>query len=153
MVKDPAQYRWSSYGEAVGGGAKGNGKKARAGLVRAMRAHKGVAAEANLWAHDVSREYRRVLLSGAVEKQETRVARSGETVVKRTRKGMSAEEKHRLEEKLVEIPYGRMLRCRVRSTPFHPSQIPPTAPPSAPPQKQIPSSNPWHGGREDYAPG
>jgi putative transposase len=114
MVKDPAQYRWSSYGEAVGGGAKGNGKKARAGLVRAMRAHKGVAAEANLWAHDVSREYRRVLLSGAVEKQEARVARSGETVVKRTRKGMSAEEKNRLEEKLVEIPYGRMLRCRVR---------------------------------------
>jgi putative transposase len=31
MVKDPADYRWSSYGEAVGGGAKGNGKKAREG--------------------------------------------------------------------------------------------------------------------------
>jgi REP element-mobilizing transposase RayT len=29
MVSDPADYRWSSYGEAVGGGAKGNGKKAR----------------------------------------------------------------------------------------------------------------------------
>ena len=26
MVKDPADYRWSSYGEAVGGGRKGNGK-------------------------------------------------------------------------------------------------------------------------------
>ncbi|MEI6607159.1 MAG: transposase [Verrucomicrobiota bacterium] len=35
MVKDPADYRWSSYGEAVGGGKKGNGKKAREGLVRA----------------------------------------------------------------------------------------------------------------------
>jgi hypothetical protein len=35
MVSDPAAYRWSSYGEAVGGGNKGNGKKARAGLVRA----------------------------------------------------------------------------------------------------------------------
>ncbi len=43
MVKDPADYRWSSYGEAIGGGAKGNGKKARAGLVRAIRAHKGWA--------------------------------------------------------------------------------------------------------------
>ena len=29
---------------------------------------------------------------------------------------------------------------RNETTPFHPSQIPPTAPPSAPPQKQIPSS-------------
>lgn len=25
MVEDPADYRWSGYGEAVGGGAKGNG--------------------------------------------------------------------------------------------------------------------------------
>ncbi len=30
MVSDPADYRWSSYGEAVGGGSKGNGKKAKA---------------------------------------------------------------------------------------------------------------------------
>ncbi len=29
MVEDPAEYRWSSYGEAIGGGTKGNGKKAR----------------------------------------------------------------------------------------------------------------------------
>ncbi|MGD9418604.1 MAG: transposase, partial [Verrucomicrobiota bacterium JB025] len=40
MVKEPADYRWSSYGEAIGGGPKGNGRKARAGLVRALRAHK-----------------------------------------------------------------------------------------------------------------
>ena len=31
IVEDPAEYRWSSYGEAMGGG-----KKARAGLVRAL---------------------------------------------------------------------------------------------------------------------
>ena len=31
MVKDPVEYHLSSYGEAVGGGAKGNGKKAREG--------------------------------------------------------------------------------------------------------------------------
>jgi hypothetical protein len=30
MVQDPANYRWSSYGEAVGGGKKGDGKKRRA---------------------------------------------------------------------------------------------------------------------------
>ena len=118
MVQDPAQYRWSSYGEAVGGGAKGNGKKARAGLVRALRAHQGVGADADLWARDVSREYRKILLAGAVEKKESRVARGGGTEVQRTRKGMSAEqarrEQERLEQKLEEIPYGRMLRCRVR---------------------------------------
>ncbi len=118
IVKDPAQYRWSSYGEAVGGGAKGNGKKARAGLVRAIRAHKGVGADADLWAHDVSREYRKLLLAGAVEKLEARIGKSGEAEVKRTRKGMSAEqtqrEKERLERKVEKIPFGRMLRCRVR---------------------------------------
>jgi len=32
MVSDPADYRWSSYGEAVGGGNKGNGKKALLGI-------------------------------------------------------------------------------------------------------------------------
>lgn len=134
MVKDPAEYRWSSYGEAVGGGAKGNGQKARAGLVRAMRAHRSKALnskreiingrEEDAWQwKDVSREYRRILLAGAVEKQEVTVGKSGEAEVKRMSKGMSAEqvakekdrlEKERLEKKLEEIPYGRMLRCRVR---------------------------------------
>ena len=40
------------------------------------------------------------------------------TEVRRTRKGMSAEEaqlaNERLDRKLEEIPFGRMLRCRVR---------------------------------------
>jgi hypothetical protein len=60
MVSDPADYRWSSYGEAVGGGAKGNGKKAREGLVRACMSHKGVGFEAEKW-KDVSRIYRRAM--------------------------------------------------------------------------------------------
>jgi hypothetical protein len=41
MVTDPADYRWSSDGEAIGGGAKGNGKKAPEGLVRACLGHQG----------------------------------------------------------------------------------------------------------------
>lgn len=118
MVKDPADYRWSGYGEAVGGGPTGHGRKARAGLVRAMLAHEGVGADAGLWGRDVSRRYRRILLAGAVEKQEARVGRDGGVEVRRTRKGMSAEEarreKERLEKRLEEIPYGRMLRCRIR---------------------------------------
>jgi REP element-mobilizing transposase RayT len=60
MVKDPAEYRWSSYGEAVGGGRKGNGKKAREGLVRACMSHKGVGFEAEKW-KDVAKIYRKML--------------------------------------------------------------------------------------------
>ena len=60
MVSDPAEYRWSSYGEAVGGGPKGNGKKARAGLVRACMSHQGAGFEAEKW-KEVSRIYRRTM--------------------------------------------------------------------------------------------
>ena len=118
MVKDPADYRWSGYGEAVGGGPAGQGRKARAGLVRAMLAHEGVGADAALWARDVSRRYRRILLAGAVEKLEARVGRGGAAEVRRTRQGMSAgeaqRERERLEQRLEGMAYGRMLRCRVR---------------------------------------
>jgi hypothetical protein len=60
MVADPAGYRWSSYGEAVGGGNKGNGKKAREGLVRACLSHEGAGFEAGKWP-EVSRIYRRAM--------------------------------------------------------------------------------------------
>jgi len=60
MVKDPADYRWSSYGEAVGGGPKGNGKKAREGLVRACMGHKGVRFESEKW-KEVAKMYRKLL--------------------------------------------------------------------------------------------
>ncbi|MGL5017559.1 MAG: transposase, partial [Luteolibacter sp.] len=60
MVEDPAEYRWSSYGEAVGGGRKGNGKKAREGLVRAYFCDQGVGFEAERWG-EVSRLYRRLM--------------------------------------------------------------------------------------------
>ena len=73
MVSDPAEYRWSSYGEAVGGGRKGNGKKAREGLVRAAnlkpetlnpKANEDLAAQ---W-KEVSRIYRRVMGMALVRK-------------------------------------------------------------------------------------
>jgi putative transposase len=60
MKADPADYRWSSYGEAVGGGAKGNGKKAREGLVRACMSHEGAGFEAEKW-REVSRIYRNMM--------------------------------------------------------------------------------------------
>ena len=60
MVSDPGDYRWSGYGEAIGGGKKGNGKKAREGLVRACMNHKGIGFEAEKW-KEVSRIYRRAM--------------------------------------------------------------------------------------------
>jgi putative transposase len=122
IVKNPEEYRWSSYGEAIGGGPKGNGKKARAGLLRAMRAHKGVAADAAFWKDDVALEYRRILLAGAGERLEERVDQSGAMKRITKRKGLGKvaldAEKQRLleaeEKRMGELPFGRMLRCRVR---------------------------------------
>jgi len=114
MVKDPADYRWSSYGEAIGGGAKGNGRKARACLVRALRAHKGIGADDSYWANDVSREYRKLLMAGAVEKLEVRVGRDGSMETRRNHKGMNAAEAAREKEREGELSLGKMLRCRVR---------------------------------------
>ncbi len=114
MVKDPADYRWSSYGEAIGGGAKGNGKTARAGLVRALRAHQGAAEDADLWASGVSREYRKLLMAGAVEKISENVGRDGKMVTKTSRKGISREEDENERERDGEIPLGKALRCRIR---------------------------------------
>jgi hypothetical protein len=114
MVQDPAAYRWSSYGEAIGGGPRGNGKKARAGLVRALRAHQGVGADAARWAKDVSREYRLLLLAGAAGKLEVRVGRDGRPETKLHRQGMTAAEVAREKERQGVITLGRMLRCRVR---------------------------------------
>ena len=112
MVKDPADYRWSSYGEAMGGGSKGGGKTARARLVRAMRAHHGVVADPDLWTDGVSREYLKLLMAGAVGKFSESGSRDGKVVTKTLRKGISKAEAER--EKDCEIALGKMLRCRVR---------------------------------------
>lgn len=86
-------------------------------MLRTVRAHLGVAADAASWAKDVALEYRRILSTGVGE----RVERSGamKKVVKH--KGLSKEEldaeKQRLMEaekrRMGEIPFGKMLRCRV----------------------------------------
>lgn len=117
MVVDPAEYRWSSYGEAVGGGAKGSGKKARAGLVRALGSHKGWTADAKDWAR-VAKEYRMILLENGEERLEEVVSPRGDLEVRVLRKGMKAKEAAaelaRLEAGGCDIPLARMLRHRVR---------------------------------------
>jgi len=117
MVTDPAEYRWSSYGEAMGGGAKGNGKKARAGLVRAIMAHKGYEADARHWAGNVSKQYRMLLLAEGEEQLKEVVGEDGKREEKVARKGMRKEvveaELAQLERSR-DVALGKMLRCRVR---------------------------------------
>ena len=49
ILKDPADYRWSSYGEALGGGKKGNGKSAREGAGRRGKAWCGRIFAIRVW--------------------------------------------------------------------------------------------------------
>jgi len=117
MVVDPADYRWSSYGEAMGGGPKGDGKKARAGLVRAIMAHKGYEADARHWPGGVSKSYRMILLEEGEEKLKEVGNQGGTLEVKVVRRGMKKvavdAEMDRLQRSR-DVAFGKMLRCRVR---------------------------------------
>jgi putative transposase len=114
MVKDPADHRWSSYGEAVGGGKKGNGKKAREGLVRAYLCDQGVGFEVDKW-QEVSRLYRRQMglalgrKPGRSENQ--RRSQTAATVTKNTAELLASEEN---ETVLKDLGTAKMLRCRIR---------------------------------------
>ena len=112
MVEDPAEYRWSSYGEAIGGGTKGNGKKAREGLVRAITSDTDTGFDAKKW-KDASRRYRR-LLGMALERKNlnSKLETSRKT-------GISKNEAEALESGdnqtvLPDLNMAKMLRCRVR---------------------------------------
>jgi hypothetical protein len=117
MVNDPADYRWSSYGEAMGGGARGNGRKARAGLVRALLAHQGCLADARHWAGRVARDYRLLLLEEGEETLKEVVNPAGERDVKVVRKGLKAAAagaEMELLQRSRDVALGKMLRCRIR---------------------------------------
>ena len=114
MVEDPAEYRWSSYGEAVGGGKKGNGKKAREGLVRAYLCDLGVGFEIEKWA-EVSRLYRRLMgiaLGKKPGKSESqRRSQTAATVTKNTAELLEIGDN---ETMLKDLGMTKMLHCRVR---------------------------------------
>ena len=114
MVKDPADYRWSSYGEAVGGGAKGDGKKAREGLVRAFLGDPSGSLEIEQWP-EVSRLYRR-LMGLSLGRKPGRAAiptiatNLGQTTLNTAEMLESADN----ETVLKDLGLAKMLRCRVR---------------------------------------
>jgi putative transposase len=116
MVADPAEYRWSSYGEAMGATGK-SGAKAKAGLVRAIMADKGCEADARHWSGKVSRQYRMMLLGEGEEKTREVVNEQGEREARVVKKGMAPE---MVEAELDRLEAGRdvalrqMLRWKVR---------------------------------------
>jgi len=110
MVADPAEYRWSSYGEAVGGGPRGNGKKAREGLVRACMSHEGCGFEAEKW-KEVSRIYRRALGLALGRKKGRAEMGASPLVTKNTEEMLASGEN---ETVLPDIGMASMLRHRVR---------------------------------------
>jgi putative transposase len=116
MVQDPAEYRWSSYGEAMGATGR-SGAKAKAGLVRAIMADKGWEADARHWAGRVSRSYRMILLEEGEEKTREEVNEQGEAVTTVVRKGIAS---GKVAAELSELATSRdvalrqMLRWRVR---------------------------------------
>ena len=114
MVKDPADYRWSSYGEAVGGGTKGNGKKARAGLVRAWFCDQGVGLEAEKWL-EVSRLHRQLMgLALGRRPGRAKVTGKGKGLGQSTMNTAEMLESKDNGTVLKDLGMAKMLRCRVR---------------------------------------
>jgi len=116
IVTEPAEYRWSSYGEAIGGGPKGRGKTARAGLVRAWGAHQGLQADAAHWTTGISRAYRRMLIGNAAEKSREAINPDGLLEKRILRKGLqkpAASSGHGAPDG-ADLPFSKMLRVRIR---------------------------------------
>ena len=114
MVEDPAEYRWSSYGEAVGGGKRGNGRKAREGLVRAITSDTDTGFDSGKW-KEASRRYRR-LLGLALERKSLRAKvemprKAGAGARMNEAEALASGENGTV---FPELTMARMLRCRVR---------------------------------------
>ncbi len=117
MVRDPAEYRWSSYGEAMGSVGKSTGAKARAGLVRAIMADKGWDADARHWPGKVSKRYRMLLLQEGHEQSTETINREGLMEKKTLKKGIDPTLANAELEQLEaarDVTISKILRFRVR---------------------------------------
>ncbi len=113
MVEDPADYRWSSYGEAVGGGKKGNGKKARIGLILAVQNPESRdQIDAGAW-KEVSRRYRR-MMGLALERKTLNAKVEASGTMRISKNDAEAMESGDNQTILPELSMAKMLRCRVR---------------------------------------
>ena len=111
IVAEPAEYRWCSYGEAIGGGKKGNGKKSREGIVRAWFSQGGAGFNAELWP-EVARLHRRMMgIALGTKPGRARVTRSGQSVTKTSEELLASLDN---ETVLKDLSVSKMLRCRLR---------------------------------------
>lgn len=115
ICSDPANYRWSGYGEAVGaGGGTVGGRTARGGLVRALLCSTGAEADPSRW-QEVSGRYR-LLLKQAI----TRKGGKADTAVRQGNEAGAvsspemAEFDHLKPGFVVEMGFAGMLMHRVR---------------------------------------
>jgi REP element-mobilizing transposase RayT len=139
MVKDPADYRWSSYGEAIGGRVRvrvkgggptrsegeeddshspsslmGNGKKAREGLVRAFYCDQGVGYDVGKW-DEVSRLYRRMMgLAIGRKPGSAEVSKSAKGIGQTTKNTAELLESEDNETALKDLGVAKILHCRIR---------------------------------------
>lgn len=105
ICEDPADYRWSSYAEAVAGG-----NKARAGLVRALRGHHGNEGSASGWGQGgLAKEYRAILLGKGVE-----VSVEGEVKRKGIKRARVVAELAAMEERQRDLSISKVIRHRIR---------------------------------------
>ena len=115
MAQDPADYRWSSYGEAVGGGPKGNGKKARIGLILAIQNPKARdEVDVSNW-NDASRIYRRAMGMALGRKPPSfnaQLSRKSTVMDAKNTEELLASKDN--ETVLPDLGMAKMLRCRVR---------------------------------------
>jgi REP element-mobilizing transposase RayT len=114
ICNDPADYRWSSYGEAVGGGR--GATKAQSGLVRALRGHEGHVGTSRAWAQGgISKEYRKLLLTDGSEQTETCPDGRKRTHRKGMDRKVAENEKERLEnEEARDLKIAKAVHCKVR---------------------------------------
>ena len=119
ICKMPEDYRWCSYGEAVGGGKGAN--IARSGLVRALYGHEGRVGTPRGWAQGgVAREYRRILVAEGIEEARERGrGKDGKRIRVVTRKGRSREEGEKELSDLRgegshDLAISKVVRCRIR---------------------------------------
>jgi hypothetical protein len=117
MVEDPADYPWSSYGEAGGGGR--GARKAQQGLVRAMYAFGSKEVTSRSWAQGgVGKAYRKILISSGMEQGEDR-GHAGQKKRVVRRKGMNREKARTEMERLKDeserdLKISKVIQCRVR---------------------------------------
>jgi putative transposase len=131
MVSDPADYRWSSYGEAIGSrvkdsrhtrsGLMGDGKKARIGLICVCRTQNSKIQTLNFNEEDdeysaerwkeVSRVYRRLMGLALGRKSGRSAAKKLSSVTKNTEELLASKDN---ETVLPDLGMAKMLRTRVR---------------------------------------